>query len=430
MALIVQKFGGTSVASVECIKTVASKISNTVQSGNKVVVVVSAMAGETDKLLRLSREITDNPHPRELDVLLASGEQVSIALLALELIKRNHKAKSYVGSQIGVLTNKVHNKARIIDIDVTKINKDLADDNIVIVAGFQGVDVDGNITTLGRGGSDTTAVALAVALKADECQVFTDVDGVYTTDPSIVSDARKLDRISFSEMLEMASLGAKILQTRAVELAGKHRVPLRVVSTFGQGDGTLISYDQNNEIESQAITGIAVNISEVKVKITSADDTSLIGLDKKNNTNVLTDLVDALTKEHIDFDMFSYRKVGNDNLLDIEFTINSFDSGRAHEVISQYAEAVCAKKVLFLDDFAKVSVVGLGIGSNSELLNKIFSVLKSNKIEADMLLSAETKVSFLIDEKYVKQVVCDLHDIFHLAKDDSFRYMSDTNSTG
>ena len=300
MALIVQKFGGTSVASVSCIKTVASKIFNTAMEGNKVVVVVSAMAGDTDKLLRLAREITDNPNPRELDVLLSSGEQISIALLALELINRGCSAKSYVGSQAGILTNKVHNKARIIDIDVGKINKDLSNNNVVIVAGFQGVDVDGNITTLGRGGSDTTAVALSVALGADECQIFTDVDGVYTTDPGIVSNARKLDRISFSEMLEMASLGAKILQSRAVELAGKHRVPLRVVSTFSDSKGTLISYNKNDEIEKKTITGIAVNVSEVKVKITSAKDSTLMNLPK--DTDVVTGVVERLTESHIDFD--------------------------------------------------------------------------------------------------------------------------------
>lgn len=426
MALIVQKFGGTSVASVSCIKTVAKKILKAVEAGNKVVVVVSAMAGDTDKLLRLAKEITATPDPRELDVLLSSGEQISIALLALELINNGAKAKSYVGSQIGILTNKVHNKARIIDIDVSKIKKDLSNDSIVIVAGYQGVDSDGNITTLGRGGSDTTAVALSVALSADECQIFTDVDGVYTTDPGIVSNARKLDRISFSEMLEMASLGAKILQTRAVELAGKHRVPLRVVSTFSDSDGTLISYSKNDDIEKQAITGIAVNISEVKVKITSANDKALMTLPK--DTDVITGVVEELTKAHIDFDMFSYRKVENDNLLDIEFTLNSFDASRAYDVIAKYADSVCAKNVSFQDNFAKVSVVGIGIGSNSELLNRIFTVLKNNQLEADMLLSAETKVSFLIDEDYVKQVVCDLHDIFNLSKDDSFCYMSGSDN--
>jgi len=426
MALIVQKFGGTSVASVSCIKTVAERVLKAAQEGNKIVVVVSAMAGDTDKLLRLSKEITSNPNPRELDVLLSSGEQISIALLALELIHNGAKAKSYTGSQIGILTNKVHNKARIIDIDVSKLKKDLSDNNIVIVAGFQGIDSEGNITTLGRGGSDTTAVALAVALGADECQIFTDVDGVYTTDPGIVSNARKLDKISFSEMLEMASLGAKILQTRAVELAGKHRVPLRVVSTFSDGIGTLISYDKNSDIEKKTITGIAVNVSEVKVKITSANDKALMKLPK--DTDVITGVVEELTKAHIDFDMFSYRKVDDDSLLDIEFTINSFDASRAYDVIAKYSDSVCAKKVTFLDNFAKVSVVGLGIGSNSDLLNKIFTVLKNNKLEADMLLSAETKVSFLVDENYVKQVVCDLHDIFHLAKDDSFCYMSGSDN--
>jgi aspartate kinase len=406
MALIVTKFGGTSVGSIERIQAVAEKIGRYHDKGHKVVVVVSAMRGETDRLLGLAHDINPRSRGREVDVLLSTGEQVTIALLSLALEKRGYSARSYTGAQVHILTDSAHNKARIRDIDGARVMKDLDAGRIVVVAGFQGVDEHGDITTLGRGGSDTTAVAMAAALKADECQIFTDVDGVYTTDPRIVPNARLLKRITFEEMLEMASLGSKVLQIRAVEFAGKYDVPLRVLSSFQEGEGTLITYE-DEKMEEALISGIAFNRNEAQLTITDVPDQPGIAY------QILGPIADA----NIEVDMI-VQNVGEDGNTDFTFTVNRNDYERSLEILQSTCkgfEGSC--RIEGNNRIAKISLVGVGMRSHAGIASKMFEALAREGINILMISTSEIKVSVVVDEKYLELGVRALHDAFGLEKD-------------
>ncbi len=405
MALLVQKFGGTSVGDLDKIAQVAAKILQAHQSGHKIVVVVSAMSGETDNLVAMAHKLAVIPDPRELDVLLATGEQVTIALLSIALIEMGCAARSYTGSQVRIVTDRVHNKARIVKIDQEKINLDLAAGKIVIVAGFQGTDEDGNITTLGRGGSDTTAVALAAALNADECQIFTDVDGVYTADPRIVSDARRMQRVTFEEMLELASLGAKVLQIRAVEFAGRYNIPLRVLSTFGEGLGTLISYE-DVKMEHQIVSGVAYNRDEARIMLRGVPD--LPGFAGK----ILSPICDA----NIEVDMI-VQNVASNGLTDFTFTVHRYDFKRAMGIIKPLADDLGILEILSDDKIAKLSLVGVGMRSHAGIASKMFSVLGSIGANIQLIATSEIKVSVILDEKYIELGVRALHEAFGLGKE-------------
>ena len=405
MALLVQKFGGTSVGDLDKIAQVAAKILQAHQSGHKIVVVVSAMSGETDNLVAMAHKLAVIPDPRELDVLLATGEQVTIALLSIALIEMGCAARSYTGSQVRIVTDRVHNKARIVKIDQEKINLDLAAGKIVIVAGFQGTDEDGNITTLGRGGSDTTAVALAAALNADECQIFTDVDGVYTADPRIVSDARRMQRVTFEEMLELASLGAKVLQIRAVEFAGRYNIPLRVLSTFGEGLGTLISYE-DVKMEHQIVSGVAYNRDEARIMLRGVPD--LPGFAGK----ILSPICDA----NIEVDMI-VQNVASNGLTDFTFTVHRYDFKRAMGIIKPLADDLGILEILSDDKIAKLSLVGVGMRSHAGIASKMFSVLGSIGANIQLIATSEIKVSVIVDEKYIELGVRALHEAFGLDKE-------------
>jgi len=405
MALLVQKFGGTSVGDLDKIAQVATKILQAHQAGNKIVVVVSAMSGETDNLVAMAHKLAVIPDPRELDVLLATGEQVTIALLSIALIEMGCAARSYTGSQVRIVTDRVHNKARIVKIDQEKINLDLAAGKIVIVAGFQGTDEDGNITTLGRGGSDTTAVALAAALNADECQIFTDVDGVYTADPRIVSDARRMQRVTFEEMLELASLGAKVLQIRAVEFAGRYNIPLRVLSTFGEGPGTLISYE-DVKMEHQIVSGVAYNRDEARIMLRGVPD--LPGFAGK----ILGPICDA----NIEVDMI-VQNVASNGLTDFTFTVHRYDFKRAMGIIKPLADDLGILEILSDDKIAKLSLVGVGMRSHAGIASKMFSVLGSVGANIQLIATSEIKVSVIVDEKYIELGVRALHEAFGLDKE-------------
>lgn len=405
MALLVQKFGGTSVGTTERIEAVADKVCQFRKNGHDIVVVVSAMSGETNRLIALANDIMEEPTPREMDVLVSTGEQVTIALLSMALQKRGCDARSYTGSQVRILTDSSHTKARIKDIDEQNMRADLDAGRVVVVAGFQGVDEHGNITTLGRGGSDTTAVALAAALKADECQIYTDVDGVYTTDPRVVDSARRLERITFEEMLEMASLGSKVLQIRAVEFAGKYNVPLRVLSSFAEGEGTLITFEDENAMEQPVVSGIAFNRDEAKLTISGVPDTPGSAL------RILKPVSDA----NIEVDMI-VQNVGEDNKTAFTFTVHRNDFKRAQDVLRGISTEIGAGEVGGDTKIAKVSIVGVGMRSHAGVATKMFEALSNEGINIQMISTSEIKISVVIDEKYLELAVRALHSAFELDK--------------
>ena len=405
MSLIVQKYGGTSVGTPERIRAVARRVARYKSLGHQIVVVVSAMSGETNRLIGLAKEIMAEPDPRELDVMVSTGEQVTIGMTTLALIDLGIKAKSYTGSQVKILTDDAHTKARILKIDHHNIQEDLDQGYVVVVAGFQGVDEQGNITPLGRGGSDTTGVALAAALKADECQIYTDVDGIYTTDPRVVPEAKKLDSITFEEMLEMASLGSKVLQIRSVEFAGKYKVKLRVLSSFEEeGDGTLITFEEKNNMEDPIISGIAFNRDEAKVSILGVPDKPGIAY------QILGPIADA----NIDVDMI-IQNVGAVGTTDFTFTVNRIDLSKALGILNEKVKGhVGAREVNGNDKIAKVSIVGVGMRSHVGVASQMFRTLSEEGINIDMISTSEIKISVLIDEKYLELAVRALHKAFGL----------------
>jgi len=403
MSLIVQKFGGTSVGSIERIEQVADKVARFRADGHQVVVVVSAMSGETNRLLGLAREIQPQPLARELDVLLSTGEQVTTALLSMALNQRGIAAKSYTGSQVRILTDDAHTKARIRDIDDSRLRADLAAGFVLVVAGFQGVDEQGNITTLGRGGSDTTAVALAAALQADECQIYTDVDGVYTTDPRVVDDARRLDRITFEEMLEMASMGSKVLQIRSVEFAGKYKVPLRVLHSFKDGPGTLITLEDASVMETPTIAGIAFNRDEAKLTILGVPDMP----------GVAYRILGPIGEANIEVDVI-LQNVAEDNTTDLTFTVGRADLPRAQAVLEQVAADLNAREVRVDSRIAKVSIVGVGMRSHAGVASTMFRALSEVGINIQMITTSEIKISVIIEEKFMELAVRALHSAFEL----------------
>ncbi|SEN58863.1 aspartate kinase [Nitrosomonas marina] len=405
MAFYVQKYGGTSVGSTERIKNVARRVARFHSQGHQVVVVVSAMSGETNRLIALARGVQSNPDPREMDVMVSTGEQVSIALLSMALMALNVKAKSYTGSQVRILTDSAFTKARILNIDQDKIHADLNNGYVVIVAGFQGVDQYGNITTLGRGGSDTTGVALAAALKADECQIYTDVDGIYTTDPRVVPEARRLDRITFEEMLEMASLGSKVLQLRSVEFAGKYKVKLRVLSSFEEeGPGTLITFEENEQMEQPVISGIAFNRDEAKITVLGVPD----------HPGIAYQILGPVADANIDVDMI-IQNVSHDDLTDFSFTVHRNDFNNTMSIIREKIQPhIGARDVIGGDRIAKVSVVGVGMRSHAGIASKMFRVLAEEGINIQMIATSEIKVSVVVDEKYMELAVRVLHKAFGL----------------
>lgn len=408
MSLIVQKYGGTSVGTLERIENVAEKVIGWHERGHQVVVVVSAMSGETDRLISLAKAITPRPAPRELDVLLATGEQVTIALLCIALEKRGCPARSYTGGQVPILTDDAFNKARIQNIGADAIRADLDAGRVVVVAGFQGVDENGNITTLGRGGSDTTGVALAAALKADECQIYTDVDGVYTTDPRVVADARRLDRITFEEMLEMASSGSKVLQIRSVEFAGKHSVPLRVLSSFKEGPGTLITFEEAFEMgsmEKVQISGIAFNRDEAKITVLGVPDRPGIAF------SILGPVSDA----NIEVDII-VQNVGHDETADFTFTVHRNDYERTLEILRKHTTQSGAREVIGDNKIAKISLVGIGMRSHAGVATRMFQALAKEGINIRMISTSEIKISVVVDEKYLELGVRALHEAFELDK--------------
>jgi aspartate kinase len=403
VSLIVQKFGGTSVGSIERIGQVADKVARFRAEGHDVVVVVSAMSGETNRLTALAREITEQPPPRELDVLLATGEQVTTALLSMALGQRGVTARSYTGAQVRILTDSAHTKARIREIDHRRLQADLASGTVVVVAGFQGVDEHGNITTLGRGGSDTTAVALAAALKADECQIYTDVDGVYTTDPRVVDGARRLDRITFEEMLEMASMGSKVLQIRAVEFAGKYRVPLRVLHSFREGPGTLITIEEEDAMEAPTVAGIAFNRDEAKLTVRGVPDTP----------GAAYHILGPIGEANIEVDVI-VQNVAGENTTDFTFTVARNDLARAEAVLADVVAGMEGASVQGDSRIAKVSVVGVGMRSHAGVASRMFAALAEVGINIQMITTSEIKISVIIEEKYLELAVRALHSAFEL----------------
>lgn len=405
MPLIVQKYGGTSVGSVERINAVADKLVHHHEQGEQLVVAVSAMSGETNRLVALAKKVTNRPYGRELDVLLSTGEQVTIALLSMALVERGYKARSYTGSQVRILTDSAHNKARIQQIDAAPVISDLENGHIVVVAGFQGVDEQGNITTLGRGGSDTTAVALAAALEADECQIYTDVDGVYTTDPRVVPEARRLDYLTYEEMLEMASLGSKVLQLRSVEFASKYNVPLRVLSSFKEGTGTLISKEEAT-MERALISGIAFNRDEAQLTIAGVPD----------EPGVAHRILGPVSEANIEVDMI-VQNVGADEMTDFTFTVNRNDFQRATEVLQDTAKIVSAREVTGNDKIVKISLVGVGMRSHAGIASKMFRVLAEEGINIRMISTSEIKVSVVVEERYLELGARALHAAFGLGNE-------------
>lgn len=404
MALIVQKFGGTSVGSIERIAQVAEKVKKFRDNGDDIVVVVSAMSGETNRLIELAKQISDGqPVPRELDVMVATGEQVTIALLSMALIKLGVPAVSYTGAQVRILTDSAHTKARILSIDEANIRADIKAGRVVVVAGFQGVDEQGNITTLGRGGSDTTGVALAAALKADECQIYTDVDGVYTTDPRVVPKAQRLEKITFEEMLEMASLGSKVLQIRSVEFAGKYNVPLRVLHSFQEGPGTLITLDEEESMEQPIISGIAFNRDEAKLTIRGVPDLP----------GVAFRILGPISAANIEVDMI-VQNVSHDNTTDFTFTVHRNDYQNAYQVLDATARDLKAREVVGDENIAKVSIVGVGMRSHAGVASCMFEALAKENINIQMISTSEIKVSVVIEEKYLELAVRALHTAFEL----------------
>lgn len=408
MALIVQKYGGTSVGTTERIKNVAKRVAKFKAMGHDLVIVVSAMSGETNRLIGLSKEISAVPAPRELDVVVSTGEQVTIGLLSMALEAEGIPARSYTGGQVRILTDSTHTKARILAIDEENIRRDLDAGCVVVVAGFQGVDAFGNITTLGRGGSDTTGVALAAALRADECQIYTDVDGVYTTDPRVVPEARKLDAITFEEMLEMASLGSKVLQIRSVEFAGKYKVKLRVLSSFeevGQSEGTLITVEEDGNMEQAIISGIAFNRDEAKLTVLGVPDRPGIAY------QILGPIADA----NIDVDMI-IQNVGRDGTTDFSFTVNRSEFEKAKAVLEGVKNHINAREIIGDNKICKVSAVGVGMRSHPGVASQMFRTLAEEGINIQMISTSEIKISVVVDEKYLELAVRVLHRTFGLDK--------------
>jgi aspartate kinase len=404
MALIVQKYGGTSVGSAERIKSVARRVARWKAKGHQLVVVVSAMAGETNRLIALARELQAHPDPRELDVMVATGEQVTIALLSMALTELGVKARSYTGGQVRIVTDSAHTKARIVSIDEERLRGDLAEGTVAVVAGFQGVDARGNITTLGRGGSDTTGVALAAALKADECQVYTDVDGVYTTDPRIVPEARRLKTVTFEEMLEMASLGSKVLQIRSVEFAGRYRVKLRVLSSFEEeGEGTLITFEDEQNMEQASISGIAFNRDEAKITILGVPD----------RPGIAYQILGPVGDGNVDVDMI-VQNVSHDGMTDFSFTVHRSDFQKTLKILEPVVKHIKARGVESGDRIAKVSVVGVGMRSHAGIASTMFRTLAEEGINIEMISTSEIKISVVIDEKYTELAVRVLHKAFGL----------------
>jgi aspartate kinase len=413
VALIVQKYGGTSVGNPERIKNVARRVAKFKALGHQVVVVVSAMSGETNRLIGLAHEIQKHPDPRELDVIISTGEQVTIGLLAMALKDIGLKAKSYTGWQVHVLTDSAFTKARIIEIDEKKIRADLAAGNIVVVAGFQGTDEFGNVTTLGRGGSDTSAVALAAALKADECLIYTDVDGVYTTDPRIVPEARRLRTVTFEEMLEMASLGSKVLQIRSVEFAGKYKVPLRVLSSLTDADmplaeeassGTLITFEEDQDMEKAIISGIAFSRDEAKITLTRVPD----------RPGIAYQILGAIAEANIDVDMI-VQNISVDGMTDFSFTVARSEYAKAMEVLNTKVKAhIGATNIIGDPKICKVSVVGIAMRSHVGIASLMFRTLSEEGINIQMITTSEIKISVVLDDKYLELAVRALHKAFGL----------------
>jgi aspartate kinase len=403
MSLIVQKFGGTSVGDIERIEQVADKVARFRGDGHSIVVVVSAMSGETNRLIEMAHEVQDRPVPREMDVLISTGEQVTTALLSMALNKRGVKAKSYNGSQVRILTDDSHTKARIREIDDGRLHADLNQGYVIVVAGFQGVDENGNITTLGRGGSDTTAVALAAALKADECQIYTDVDGVYTTDPRVVDGARRLEQITFEEMLEMASMGSRVLQIRAVEFAGKYKVPLRVLHSFQDGPGTLITIEEDSKMETPTIAGIAFNRDEAKLTIEGVPDMP----------GVAYRILGPIGEANIEVDVI-VQNVAHDKTTDFTFTVSRNDLDRAEEVLNKVAREINAREVSSDNKIAKVSVVGVGMRSHAGVATRMFDALADESINIQMISTSEIKISVVVAERYLELAVRSIHTTFNL----------------
>ena len=412
MSLIVQKYGGTSVGSAERIKNVAKRVAKWKAAGYDMVVVVSAMSGETNRLIALAKEIQPHPDPRELDVVAATGEQVTIGLLAMALMELGLKARSYTGSQVRVLTDHAYNKARILEIDESNIRRDLKDGYVAVVAGFQGVDRDGNVTTLGRGGSDTSGVAFAAALKADECQIYTDVDGVYTTDPRIVPEAQRLKTITFEEMLEMASLGSKVLQIRSVEFAGKYKVRLRVLSSLTPPElpiaeeaasGTLITFEEDADMEQALVSGVAFNRDEAKVTVVGVPDTP----------GIAYQILDPIAEANIEVDVI-VQNIGRDGLTDFSFTTHRNDLKKTLDILERVRKHVGAREVIGDDKICKVGLVGVGMRSHVGVASKMFRALAEEGINIQMISTSEIKITVVIDEKYMELAVRVLHKTFDL----------------
>lgn len=404
MALVVQKFGGTSVANIEKIKIVAAKAIREKRAGNDVIVVLSAMAGETDRLIALAHQAAESPDEREYDSLISTGEQVTVSLLSIVLNSLGYRARSFLGFQVKILTDKVYKKARISLVDTEAIKKELKHGTIAIVAGFQGVDEDNNITTLGRGGSDTSAVALAAVLKADHCDIFTDVDGVYTTDPNICSKARRLDKISYDEMLEMAMTGAKVLQPRSVEMAKKYNVPVYVKSTFSDEGGTLVT-KEDKEMEREVVSGITYDRDQAKITVVHVPD----------KPGVAANLFTPLSEHNISVDMI-IQNVSAEGFTDLTFTVSKKDMKEAQKIVEATAKAVGARKVEVDDDVAKVSIIGVGMMSHSGVAAKMFKTMANESINIMMISTSEIKISCIIQRKYTELAVTVLHDAFGLEK--------------
>jgi aspartate kinase len=406
MALYVYKFGGTSVGTVEKIQKVASKIKLARDKGHQIVAVVSAMSGETNRLVDLAEHLQIHPDPREMDVLLATGEQVTIALLSMALQALGCEACSYTGSQVKILTDDSHTKARILNITKEPINADLLAGKVAIVAGFQGVTNEGAITTLGRGGSDTTAVALAAALDAEECHIYTDVDGVYTTDPRVEPKAQKMDKITFEEMLEMASLGSKVLQIRAVEFAGKYNVALRVLSSFQAGKGTLITYDEESTMEQPLISGIAFNRDEAKITVAGVPD----------RPGIASKILSPVADENIEVDMIIQNVAFEGNTADFTFTVHRNDYDKAFSIVENMQKTLGAKKIKGSNQIVKISIIGVGMRSHAGVAKKMFTALANENINIELISTSEIKISVLVHEKYLELAVRTLHSTFELDK--------------
>jgi len=402
LAIIVEKYGGTSVGSVERINAVARNVTKSINNGDKLVVVVSAMSGETNRLIGMAKEISAKPSAREMDVLVSTGEQVTIALLSLSLQESGIPALSYTGYQIPIRTDSIHGKARISRIDADRIHSALDQGNVVVVAGFQGVDEDNNITTLGRGGSDTTAVALAAAIGADECRIFTDVDGVYTADPRVVSDARRLDRITFEEMLELSGAGAKVMQIRSVEFAGKYNVPLRVLSSFEPGPGTLITYEEKI-MEQPLISGITSVENEAKVTVRGVPD----------RPGIAYSILGPISDAHINVDMI-VQNIGTDGLTDFTFTINQDDLQKSMDLLEPIVKELNAETIVGDTNLAKISAVGVGMRSHAGIATTMFGALSEKGINIQMISTSEIKISVTIDKEYTELAVRTLHKAFAL----------------